>query len=134
MNYFKNVLLVLGLSTTLFINGCGFLDQKTPSKVVFVSYMSANDGNYSEANKYFSLEVEKLFEGSYGALVGGKIGMWNKVTRNGTIAKIDNIKEIVRGEGATVTFKIIFKNGREKTVNEMLIKENGQWKIALGGY
>lgn len=37
----------------------------------------------------------------------------------------------MRGEGAKVFFRIHFKDGKTKDDNEGMIKQNGEWKIAL---
>ena len=93
--------------------------------------MAANKGEYSEAEKYLSLETIAAVKG-IGALSGGTKGIWDKNTRNGTIEKIDILSEEIRGEGATVLIKIHFKDGKTKDSTEQLIKENGDWKLTAG--
>ena len=116
----------------MLINGCNSIGQKSPSEVVIAAYMAANEGKYSEAEKYLSSEVMNAMKGGIGALAGGMKGAWDKTTRNGTIEKIEILKEEVRGEGANVFFKIHFKDGKTKDDDEPLIKEDGRWKITIG--
>lgn len=116
----------------IFFGGCDSIGQKSPSEVVKAAYMAANEGKYSEAEKYLSSEVITAMKGGLGALAGGMKGAWDKTTRNGTIEKIEIIDEGVRGESATVKFRIHFKDGKTKDDDEPLIKENGQWKITIG--
>lgn len=108
------------------------LFQKTPSETVIATYMAANEGKYSEAGKYLSSEVINAMKGGLGALVGGMKGIWDQSTRNGNIERIEILREEIRGEGATVYFRIHFKDGTTKNDDEPLIKENGVWKITIG--
>ncbi len=94
--------------------------------------MAANEGKYSEAEKYMSSEVINAMKSGLWAIAGGWKGVWDKTTRNGTIHEIEILKEEVRGEGATVYFRIHFKDGKTKDDDEPLIKEGGQWKITIG--
>jgi hypothetical protein len=71
-------------------------------------------------------------KGDLGALVGGMKGAWDKATRNGSIERIEILREEVRGEGANVYFRIHFKDGSRQDTDEKLLKENGVWKITLG--
>lgn len=110
---------------------CG-LDSRSPAEVVESAYMAANAGEYSKANEYLSAEARSAAEGALGALVGGTKGIWDKMTRNGEIDRIEILEEKIRGEGAEVRFKIHFKDGRTKDDDEPLIKEDGKWKITVG--
>src|SRR6185503_15401863 len=50
--------------------------------------------------------------------------------RNGTIAKVEIVKEEVRGEGAVVTANISFKDGPPLQDDRTeLIKEDGSWRL-----
>jgi len=123
----------VALSTSGCTGGGGIaILSKSPGDVVKAAYMAANAGQYSEAEKYLSSEVLNAMKGGLGALAGGMKGMWDKTTRDGTIDRIEILKEDVRGEGAKVLFRIHFKDGKTKDDDEPLIKENGQWKITIG--
>jgi len=104
----------------------------SPSEVVIAAFMAANQGIYSEAEKYLSSAVINAVKTGWGNDAGGLKGIWDRVTRNGTMDRIEILKEEIRGEGATVYFRIHFKDGATKNEDEPLIKENGQWKITLG--
>ncbi len=91
--------------------------------------MAANEGQYSETTEYLSSAVIEVAEGDWGALVGGSRGMWDEITRNGTIREIEVLSEEIRGEGATVRFKIHYKDGSTKNEDEPLVQEDGQWKL-----
>ena len=56
-----------------------------------------------------------------------------EIAGSGSIIRVDITKEEIRGEGATVTANIAFKDGSTKNNDKTnLIKEKGSWKIALG--
>lgn len=60
--------------------------------------------------------------------------LWDGVTRKGSIANVEILKEEVRGEGATVRFKLHYKDGKSVEIEEDLIKEGESWKIASFHY
>jgi hypothetical protein len=131
----KSHILVAAIGIALFVITIGYnaISQKLPSEVevVVTAYMAANDGKYSEVEKYMSSDAINAIKSDLGALAGGMKGVWDKTTRNGTIQMIEILKEEVRGEGATVYFRIHFKDGKTEDGNEPLIKEDGQWKITI---
>jgi|AntAceMinimDraft_17_1070374.scaffolds.fasta_scaffold02207_4 hypothetical protein len=82
------VLAVTLIVIIIFFSGCSSVGQKTPSEVVEVAYMVANDGKYSEIKKYMSSEFAQALNSDLGAFMGGLKGAGDQVTRNGTIKKI----------------------------------------------
>jgi hypothetical protein len=121
-------LAAIGIAVFMFTSRCGPIGQKSPSQVVVAAYMAANEGKYSEAEKYLSSHLINAIKGGLGALAGGMKGFWDYKTRKGTIQTIEILKEEVRGEGATVYFRIHFKDGNTEDAHESLIKEGGQGK------
>jgi len=103
--------------------GCG---GGSPSGVVKSALMKANAGKYSEAHEYLSSEMQKAFES--GEM---KKRLWDEITKQGTIKDIEILKEEVRGEGATVSFKITYKDGSVVESEESLVKEGGKWKVSF---
>jgi hypothetical protein len=106
----------------------------TPSEVVVAAYTAANEGKYSEVEKYIdpdSLHRLNVFSSTR--------EYWDEETLGGLMLKIEILEEEIRGEGATVTFYIYFPDifnlhqgqpVRHKKM-EALILKNGQWKIVL---
>jgi hypothetical protein len=131
MNRTSGVLfLAIGISLFMFTSGCDSIGQKSPSQVVIAAYMAANEGKYSETEKYLSSIVLKFFKIAPKAGVGGSIiSLWDRATRYGTIRRIEILGEKVRGIRATVSFRIHFKDGKTNDEKLPLIKEDGQWKI-----
>jgi hypothetical protein len=121
LHSFKPMLLIIFIPLLL---SCA--STNSPSQVVVAAYMAANEGKYSEAEKYMSSGlINAIKEGE------GVKGVWDKTTRNGTIQKIEIREEFVRKEfgAAIVHFGITFKDGKTLGDSEILIKEGGQWKI-----
>ena len=131
MNQTLHILLgAIGIAIFMFTSGCASIGQKSPSQVVVAAYMAANEGKYSEAEKYMSSEIINAVKGGEGMFAGGWKGSWDKITRNGTIQKIEILYGDAGGRfGAEVYFRIHFKDGKTKDDTEYLMKEGGQWKI-----
>ena len=125
------VLAAIVIAAFIIYSGCGSIGQKSPTETVKAAIMAANDAEYSEADKYLSADILNVMKGSLGTLSGGMKGAWDEKTHNGTIKEIEILKEEVRGEGATVNFKIHFKDGKTEDGTQHLIKENGQWKFTI---
>jgi len=105
---------------------------KSPSQVVVAAYIAANEGKYSEVEKYMSsgmINAIKEDERDWK-------GECDKATRNRTIQKIEIREEVVRKEfgAAIVYFRIHFKDGKTESDHDILIKEGGQWKINLSPF
>lgn len=107
--------------------------QKSPGDVVKAFYSDANEGKYSEAKALFSTDGTKLLESDMAQLAGGLKGICDKETRNGTISRVDIVSEDIRGEGATVTANITFKDGsRMEGDKTALVLDGGSWKLTGG--
>jgi hypothetical protein len=67
---------------------------QSPSQAVKATFLYANEGRYSDANNGLSAPLRAI---------QGQVGMakqlWDGVTRKGSIAKVEILKEEVRGEG-----------------------------------
>jgi hypothetical protein len=111
--------------------GCfaGCNNQKSPSKVVQAALTAANEGKYSEADQYLSSATMKAMSSPDLAAVGGTKKVWDQITVGGTIVRVETLKEEKRGEGATVTFRVHFKNGATVDPEWNLRMEDGRWKL-----
>ena len=125
----KLVILALLLAT----GACEKSDPETkrPSDVIVAAYMAANDGKYSAVEPHLSSEFRNAMKSSLGTLAGGTKGVWDRETRDGTVQRIEILEENVRGEGATVSFRIHYEDGETETEAEPLIMEDGIWKITI---
>jgi hypothetical protein len=106
--------------------------HKTPGDVVRAFYSAANAGRYSDAKELFSEDGRKLLDSDLVQLAGGIKGICDKGTKNGTIVKVDIVKEEIRGEGAHVSAAILFKDGSKNSDDYSLIMEKGSWKLTGG--
>lgn len=109
------IMLVVLLLT---ISGSG-----SPSETVKATIGNANQGRYSSATNGLSRQLRFLMNQGMEKL------LWDGVTRNGRVSTVEILKEEVRGEGATVRFKIHYKNGGPVTLERHLLKEDGDWKL-----
>ena len=111
-----------------FTSGCDSTGKKSPSEVLVAAYMAANEGNYSEADKYLSSEAINLLK-EMGA--GSMIDEWDEVTYSGTIKRIAILEEEIQEERATVYFRAYLNDGTTEDEEEIFIKEDNQWKITI---
>jgi hypothetical protein len=124
--------LAILILASLSIIGC-MPSQKSPGDVVKAYYDAANEGEFSEWKETISEATRSALKRHLGQLSGGIKGACDRKSRNGSIMRVDITKEVIRGEGATVTANIAFKDGSTKYNDKThLIKEKGSWKIALG--
>jgi hypothetical protein len=65
------------------------------------------------------------------AMGGGVKGALDNMTRNGSIDRIEIVKEEIRGEGAKVYFKLHFKDGSTVEQEESLILRDRAWKMTI---
>jgi uncharacterized protein (DUF2252 family) len=108
-------------------SGTGFL-SKSPSQVVVASEMAGNAGKYSEARSYIAQGLQQMIDQR-----GGDAELKRHIdedTKNGTIARVEILKEEIRGEGASVSYRIYYKDGQTRDDNATLIKEKGEWKLS----
>jgi hypothetical protein len=129
----KSALAAIAIAGFIFSNVSNSISQETPSQAVKAFYMAANEGRYSEANGYISSDVRELLD-SFSTLMEVdtyefKKYFWVVLTRNGTVKEIEILKEDVRGEYALVDWIIHFENGETEEMIEMMVKEDGQWKL-----
>jgi len=128
----KKILLVGVLALMTFLAACSSAKHRSPSEVIEAAYVAANEGRYSETEKYLSSDALEVTKGELGQLAGGLRLVWDIATKDGTIDRIEITEETIRGEGAIVKFRLHFKDGSTRDDYEPLIKEGGVWKIAIG--
>ena len=105
----------------LVLNGCG--GGNSPSAVVKATFSAANAGKYSEAEKHLAAPMLQTIQGM------GSKNMWDGITKNGTLASIEILREEQRGEGASVSSRFHYKDGSTDDQTWSLKKDNGKWVI-----
>jgi hypothetical protein len=103
--------------------------DQSPSEVIKATFLNANQGRYSDANNSLSSQLRAIRDQT-----GMAKQIWDGVTRKGGITNVEILKEEIRGEGATVRFRIQYKDGRSFESEEDLVKEGGIWKFASNHY
>ena len=89
--------------------------------------MAANTGEYSQADPHLSSAFKKS---SLVAKGGSTKALWDKLTRDGTVQRIEILDEIIRDEDwADVKFRLHFKDDKTKYSQAVLAQENGKWKF-----
>jgi hypothetical protein len=101
--------------------------DNTPEGVVKAYYTACNEGKYSESASYLTSELLQVIKSPMGVAKDLLRVHCDSQTKNGTMDRIDNIKAEVRGEGAEVTFTLIYKDGSSKDDSESLFKQAGVW-------
>lgn len=94
-------------------------------------YLAANAGSFSTARAMLSSDAKQALNGALGALAGGFVGAMNDFTKNGTIERIRLESEQRRGELATVTSVIYYRDGTTKHDKTNMILENGKWMVGM---
>lgn len=104
--------------------------EKSPGDTVRSLYTACNDARYSEVEPLFTENLRTMFKSPQAVASGGVKKACDRMSHSGTIAKIEIMKEEVRGEGAVVTANISFKDGPPLEGDRTdLIKEGGSWRI-----
>jgi hypothetical protein len=129
----QSALAAIVIAGFMFSNVSNSIGQETPSEAIKALYKAANEGRYSEANGYISSDIRDfidlfstLFELDTGEY---EKDMWVALTRNGTVKEIEILKEDVRGKYALVNWIVHFENGETEEMIEMMVKEDGKWKM-----
>jgi hypothetical protein len=117
---------ILPVLLCVFIQGCG--SPSTPSEAFKTTLLKANQGKYSEIDDSLSDEGRKFAQA-----LGDRSMMWDVLTRKGTIKNVEVLKEEIRGEGATLRFRLTFKDGGTAEGEERFVKEKGVWKSSFQG-
>jgi hypothetical protein len=120
---------------------CGKMGQKSPSDVVKSFCMALNDGKYLEAEKYLEPSFLKDMKqaGAVDSLASyQEFGyyptvelkeIWDEFTRNGTLERIEILKEEIKGDMGKVNFRLYFKDGSTTENIAVAFKMSGIWKI-----
>lgn len=119
--------LLLLVSLIFVLSGCGGAATKelSPSETIETFYTLANEGKYTEVEKYVSESNLSVINS-----LGSFQSVCDSMTKNCTVEKVEIVSESVVGEGATVVVEVNFKDVQIPTNKTLkLVKENGIWKI-----
>jgi len=120
--------------TTVALLGCspgGSLFGGSPESTVKAFYEHLNNGEYSKAKDLYTTEARQLVDGQLMALAGGFAKFGEQESKGGTISEVKILSSQVRGEGATVQYQVLYKDGSATTKSVSLTKEGGSWKMGV---
>lgn len=104
---------------------------KTPSAVLQSMYAACNAGRYSEIDGILTADLLAMTKGTMVQMAGGIKGICDIMTRNGTLDKVEVLNEETRGEGATVTANLHFKDGTvQRNEVTQLVREEAVWRVS----
>ena len=109
--------------------GCS--ESRSPESTVRAFYKHLNAAEYSKAKELHSSEARQLVDGQLMALGGGFAAWGENKTKGGTLKEVRVVEASARGEGATVTYELVFKDGTSKRQTVSLTREKGSWLMGL---
>jgi Domain of unknown function (DUF4878) len=98
-----------------FVQGCG---GSGPGATLQRIWLAGTAGKYSDVDADCCDRLKGLSKET-----------WELATMNGTVQKVEIVKEETKGETATVAYRVHFKDGTKVDVTDTMIIENGKWKL-----
>jgi len=123
-----NLLVGILMVVLALLAGCGH-GEKSPSEVVKALYEAANAGKYSAVEHYFCADARRYIKVAYPR---GLKPLCDAQTKYGTLTQVDIVQVEIKGDEAYVTARLRFKDRTTLGEKTKLIKEKGEWKVALG--
>jgi hypothetical protein len=100
---------------------------QSPSDIIRSFYSSANQGRYDDFEHFIlPSTVAQLKQADPLAMKH----MADKASEDGTLQRVDILHEAIRGQGASVSYAVVFKNGTSHKRTVAMILEGNSWKIA----
>jgi len=109
----------------LFPASCSRIIKKGPPEVVKAFFAAANDGRYSDAERYLTASAKALM-----VLAGGIKKFADTETRDGKLDSVEILQQETRGQGAKIHYRLRYKDGQTKDDDASLIVEDGEWRIS----
>lgn len=105
---------------------------KSPMEVVSEFFVAVKERRYNDAESYFSYAFrQKLASGSRDKIYLWKNFLSPALTMYQELDAVEPLKEIIRGDTASVFYVMYFTNGEFIGERIELGKENGEWKIIV---
>lgn len=111
------------------------LPKIEPKQILKTVYQDANKyfagnsvGDINNLDGYCSKSLKQIFNQNQGLMVY----TFARETRNGKLKGVDIISQTYRGlDSAIVNARAMYVDGTSKPFQQLFIKENGSWKLAL---
>jgi len=97
-----------------------------PGDVVRAARLAANQGRYTEANRYLSKAMLALARQQRVDMVA----VWDWETRGRQLRSVTILATTLRRHDALVAYTITYADGITRTDTTRLVREDGQWKEA----
>ena len=125
--------LLLFISASFSMMAAGLMAEENalpkPAEVLRMTYDLANQHHYKDAESHLSKKAYAQMHGVMAGLTGGNEKLWDGWTKNGTISRIEILKEDIQQDKATVRYKLHFKDASVKEDEDDFVLEDGQWKF-----
>lgn len=96
----------------------------SPGEVIKSARLAANVGDYSKANSYLSPTAVASAQAQGVELQA----VWDQVTHDGQLQRIDILQTTTRGEVAIVRYRVTYRDGTTESSTTRVVKEHGVWK------
>jgi len=117
-------------ASIIMVAGCG--TTKSPSSVVAQFYLLASKGEYEAAAKYLSSEAKLMF-GLFVGIAEEMKQFASEEFEGQVVRRVEILSERINGNQAEVRYILHYTDGsRGPEDSDVLVKEDGQWKIGLG--
>lgn len=101
---------------------------KSPGDAVTQTLTAANEGRYDEADS----NLNEIRHGYFKEDPAGSKPVWDRITRNRTIAKVVILQETMDWTTCKVATEIHYKDGTILRADEGCYFEQGKWRLSLG--
>lgn len=99
----------------------------SPQEAVRNFFQHINAGEYSKAKALSTVDARKTIDGE----LGGFLKWADHVTNRGSIEKVLLGRATTRGEGGTVEFALLYRDGARHCGTAPVLKEGTSWKVGL---
>ena len=124
----KKVIVTILVLSSFVITACSSFDS--PSTTIEKFYTYVEEGKVNDASELFTKAAKELLNN-----YGGVAILSDKYTRDikekGGIKEINIQKEEITGDTAKVIGVLTYGNDSKEDIDESLIKEEGEWRIAV---
>lgn len=112
---------ILILLASISLSGCG---SSSPSDRVKNAIMKANEGNRAASSEILADSLKQSMSSE------ALIEFWDAVTKKDTVTSIECKDDDKNNVYANVRLKVNYKDGTTIESKEMLMMENGEWRMA----
>ncbi|HNX89984.1 MAG TPA: DUF4878 domain-containing protein [Paludibacteraceae bacterium] len=130
--------LMAAIAIALFVTNCGGKEANTPSAIEKTLYTQLQKGDYQKAAeliiKNLSTEKEMTAEESATLIKSFTEKAKQSTEAKGGVKSFEILEEKISEDGltATVTTKVVYGDGTDKTETTKYEKKDNDWKLSMG--